>query len=116
MTKLKIALVVLLPFMLYAKKEFLNIEVKEGEGPKANLTPSKVHPKSKETSIFPWVCYEKRIKINVQGETLLKYQGCFRTDISCKKAGYAHFGKYPNDYESFKALKRCVNATPKFVD
>jgi hypothetical protein len=112
-----ITIIVALPLSLMAKKNYLDIEVKEGNGPKASLsTYNGPEQKSKHTRIFPYVCYEKRIKINIEGETLLKYKGCFRVDVSCKRIGRAHFGKYPNDYESFKALKRCVNATPKFVD
>ena len=112
-----IALIATIPFALSAKKNSVDIEVKTGDGPKADLTPyDGPPPTSKYTSLFPYVCYEKRIKINVAGETLLKYKDCFRTDASCKSIGRAHFGKYPNDFESYKALNRCINATPKFVD
>ena len=110
-------LVALVPFVVSAKKNSLDIEVKTGDGPKVSLTPyDGPPPTSKYTKLFPYVCYEKRIKVNVAGDVLLKYQGCFRTDASCKSIGRAHFGKYPNDFESYKALKRCINATPKFVD
>jgi hypothetical protein len=112
-----IALAMALPFSLIAKKSSLDVEVKEGDGVKAHLTPyDGVPPTSKYTHIFPYVCYEKRIKIKVAGEMLLKYKECFRTNASCKKIGRAHFGKYPNDFESYKALNRCINAKPKFVD
>ena len=116
MKKLTLLLAIALPLSLVAKKESVNIEVKEGEGPKATLTPSNLNPKSKNTHIFPYVCYEKRIKVRVGDDVILKYKGCFRVDAPCKEIGRAHFGKYPNDYESFKALQRCINATPKFVD
>lgn len=106
-----------LPLVINAKKSNLQIEVKEGEGVKAHLVDynGPIH-KSKYTSMFPYVCYEKRIKIDVDGETLLKYKGCFRVDTSCKSIGRAHFGKYSNDYKAYKALFRCKNSTPKFVD
>jgi len=112
-----VALIAILPFALAAKKSSLDIEVKTGDGPKASLTPYEgPPPTSKYTHMFPYVCYEKRIKVKVAGEMLLKYKGCFRTDASCKTIGRAHFGKYPNDFESYKALNRCIDAKPKFVD
>jgi hypothetical protein len=110
-------LIAALPLALSAKKSNMQIEVKEGEGIKSNLInyDGPVH-KSKYTKKFPYVCYEKRIKIELEGEVLLKYKGCFRVDVSCKSIGRAHFGKYPNDYKAYKALKRCLRAAPKFVD
>jgi len=110
-------LIASLSILLMAKKNSLDIEVKEGDGDKSILTPyDGISPTSKETQLFPYVCYEKRIKVKVDGELLLKYKDCFRTDVSCKSIGRVHFGKYPNDYESYQALERCINAKPKFVD
>jgi len=112
-----LAIIAAVPFFVMAQKNSLDIEVKTGDGPKASLTPyDGPPPTSKYTHMFPYVCYEKRIKVKVAGEILLKYKDCFRTDASCKSIGRAHFGKYPNDFESYKALNRCVKAKPKFID
>jgi len=101
----------------YGKKNTLEVEVKESNKPKVELSKYKgpIY-KSKSTKKFPYVCYEERIKIKVSGETFLRYKGCFRVDAPCKEIGRAHFGKYPNDYESYKAFIRCKTSKPRFVD
>ena len=106
-----LSIVLLLPLSIVAKKSYIEIEIKEGNG-----AGYKGVPKSKYTRVFPYVCYKRRIRVNIDGEMFLKYKGCIRTDVSCQSLGMAHFGRYPNDYESYKALKRCINSTPRFID
>jgi len=113
--KKSVAIACLTLFATILAGESVSIEVKYGNG-RIITEFDGSSPKSKYTSYMPWVCYKKRIKVVVDGEIYLKYKGCFRTDISCKALGYAHFGKYPNDYEANKALKRCINSTPRFID
>jgi hypothetical protein len=93
-----------------------SFEVKTGEGPRAHTTPVKGVFRSKYESNFPYVCYDKRVKVTVDSKLYLMYKGCSRFDVSCKQLGRAHFGKYPNDLKAHQALQRCRNAKPKFVD
>ena len=92
------------------------IEIKSGEGYRSHLTTVEGTFMSKYEREFPYVCYDKRIKITSREGVYLTYKGCTRVNVSCKSTGRAHFGKYPNDYESYKALNRCLNARPKFID
>ncbi len=72
--------------------------------------------KSRYTRYFPYVCYRKRIRIIYDGEEFLRYKGCFRSSEPCRAIGFEHFGRYPNDYEAYKALIRCKTSRPRFVD
>jgi len=92
------------------------IEIKSGEGYRENLRNVQGTFKSRHQSRFPYVCYDKRIKILSQGSYYLSYKGCTRVNVSCKSTGRVHFGKYPNDYKASQALRRCTNARPRFVD
>lgn len=92
------------------------VEIKTGDGYKVPTNTVYGTFKSKHQSKFPWVCYDKRVRVFRNGTRYLKYEGCTRYNNSCKYLGRAHFGKYPNDYKSYKALQRCVNARPRFVD
>ena len=93
------------------------IEVKSGDGYRSDLTSVQGTFKSRHQSRFPFVCYDKRVRIiSDNGNEYLTYKGCTRVNVSCKSTGRAHFGKYPNDYKASKALQRCRNARPRFVD
>jgi len=94
-------------------------EVREGTGvPTIDFNRVDAsHLRSKNESRFPFVCYDSRVKVeDDDGIAYLKYKGCNRTTTHCHKFGQEHFGKYPNDYESYQALQRCINSRPKFVD
>ncbi len=94
-----------------------SIEIKSGDGYRSDLTTVEGTFRSKHQSRFPYVCYDTRVKIiSDNGNEYLTYKGCTRVNVSCKSTGRAHFGKYPNDYKAYKALNRCKNARPKFVD
>ncbi len=92
------------------------IEVKTGHGYKAKTTTVYGSFKSRYESRFPYVCYDKRVKVIVDGDMFLSYKGCKRYDAPCSRLGRAHFGKYPHDLAAYKALGRCKNARPRFVD
>ena len=92
------------------------VEIKSAEGYRTPLTMVEGTFRSRYQSRFPYVCYDKRIKIESQGSMYLVYKGCTRVNNSCKSTGRAHFGKYPNDYKAYEALQRCLNAKPKFID
>jgi hypothetical protein len=92
------------------------VEIKRGDGYRENLTTVEGTYKSRRESYFPYVCYDKRVRVVSEGEEFLTYQGCTRVDVSCASVGRAHFGRYSNDAESFKALNRCRNSRPRFVD
>ena len=92
------------------------IEIKSGNGERENLTHVEGSFYSKHQSRFPYVCYDKRIKIISEGSYYLTYKGCTRVNVSCKSTGRAHFGKYPNDFKASQALERCKSARPRFVD
>ena len=64
----------------------------------------------KDTPKGLYVCYDWKYKG--------KYEGCFRTQKSCKFLHRQHFGKYLSQKESKKALERCKKSTPnkKFID
>ncbi len=92
------------------------VEIKRGDGYREDLTPVHGTFKSKYENNFPYVCYDKRVRVFADGEEFLSYKGCTRVDVPCQSVGRAHFGRYPNDYQSFKALQRCKNSRPRFVD
>jgi len=83
------------------------IEVKDADG---------TYRYVEQSSAPLYVCYDRRIKVAIDGRYYLKYEGCIRTSRSCRSLGMAHFGHYPNTRESYRALKRCRNATPRFID
>ena len=93
-----------------------SVEIKTGNGYKVKTNKVQGTFRSENQSEFPYVCYDKRVKAIIDGEMYLVYKGCGRYNGACKRLGRAHFGKYPNDYKAYKALNRCENATPKFVD
>lgn len=93
------------------------IEIKTGDGYREDLRTIQGTFRSRHQSRFPYVCYDKRIIITSDdGSEYLTYKGCTRVNVSCKSTGRAHFGKYPNDYKAYKALKRCRDARPRFID
>lgn len=93
------------------------IEIKTGDGYRSDLTTVQGTFRSRHQSRFPYVCYDKRIRVmSDYGEEYLSYKGCTRVNVSCASTGRAHFGKYPNDYKAYKALQRCKSARPRFVD
>jgi hypothetical protein len=63
-----------------------------------------------------YVCYTERIKVVSHGEMYLSYRGCTREYDRCSYYGKAHFGKYPNNYQASRALRRCQTSRPRFVD
>ena len=65
---------------------------------------------------YPYVCYERRVRLFRDGHQYIRYEGCIRSQHSCQSIGMVHFGRYPNNKESAKALQRCINSTPRFVD
>lgn len=103
---------VLLTGMLIAD----SVEIKTGEGHRVKTTSVQGVFNSKHESRFPYVCYEKRVKLIVDNKMYLVYNGCKRYNANCKRLGRAHFGKYPNDFKAHQAFQRCENARPKFVD
>ena len=64
----------------------------------------------KDTPKGLYVCYDWKFKG--------KYEGCFRSQKSCRSLHRQHFGKYLSQKESKKALERCQKSTPnsKFID
>jgi|GEM_PF-906281 len=94
-------------------------EIREGTGvPTVNVHDVYGTYKSRDQSRFPYVCYDKRVIVyDDYGRISYKrYDGCKRTDGPCRRFGKEHFGKYPNDYEAYKAMRRCVRSNPRFVD
>ena len=91
------------------------VEIRTGEGYRESLHTVQGTYKSKYASEFPYVCYDKRIKVVSEGETYVSYKGCTRIDVRCQSTGRVHFGKYPNDYKAHQALQRCRNSRPKFI-
>jgi len=69
----------------------------------------------KQETHLPYVCYNWKGKEHVEGSNKIVYAGCTQHNQACKSIGAQHFGKYPNDYESYKALQRCGDATPNLV-
>ena len=63
-----------------------------------------------------YVCYDKRIKVVVDGDIYLKYEGCAKYRDSCRNNGLAHFGHYPTPRDVKKALNRCKSSRPRFID
>ena len=72
--------------------------------PKPNIFQS-----AKEKHL-PFVCYNYKEDKPDKHKTV--YTGCTRYNKICKSIGSKHFGKYPNDHESYKAFQRCKNSTP----
>ncbi len=63
-----------------------------------------------------YVCYDRRIKVVVDGDIYLRYEGCARYRDSCRYNGLAHFGHYPNVWAAKRALHRCRTSRPRFID
>ena len=64
-----------------------------------------------------YVCYEDRVIVNVGGnEYYMRYDGCMISRYSCASIGMRHFGHYPSDYATRRALRRCIQSHPRFVD
>ena len=64
-----------------------------------------------------YVCYEDRTIVHLDGNRYyMRYDGCMISRYSCATIGMRRFGHYPNDYETRKALRRCIYAKPRFVD
>jgi hypothetical protein len=79
-------------------------------------TPGGTYGYSEGGTFYPYVCYERRIRVFRNGYQYLRYEGCTRSQYSCQNIGMVHFGHYPNNRASYRALQRCINATPRFVD
>jgi hypothetical protein len=92
------------------------IEIKSSDRYKENLNSVEGTFRSPYQSKFPYVCYDKRLKIISEGTYYLSYEGCMRINTSCQSTGRVHFGKYPNDAKAYEALQRCENSRPRFVD
>lgn len=71
---------------------------------------------SSRNTYYPYVCYQRRLRLIKDGYQYLRYDGCVRSTGPCENNGLAHFGRYPNNRASYRALQRCLNATPRFVD
>ncbi len=93
-----------------------SVEFRTGDGHRTELRSVNGTFESRHESQFPYVCYDKRIKVVSDGDVFVKYKGCTRVRVSCKSLGRVHFGKYPNDYKASQALDRCYNARPRFID
>jgi len=65
---------------------------------------------------YPYVCYKQKVSKVMYGKNRYIYLGCYTSKTPCSHRNDKHFGKYPNDYETFKAARRCSRSTPKFVD
>lgn len=98
----RVLLLATIPLMLSADY----VEIKTAEGRYGYTT----------SEYYPYVCYEKRIRVFRDGYEYLKYEGCMLSKYPCRSIGMVHFGRYPNNKESRRALRRCINATPRFVD
>ena len=83
------------------------VEVKTGDG--RYYSGASYSPKL-------YVCYDKRIKVVVDGDIYLRYEGCARYRDSCRYNGLAHFGHYPNTRAARRALHRCRASRPRFID
>jgi len=59
---------------------------------------------------LPFVCYNYKAYEADENKTV--YTGCTRHYKMCKSIDAKHFGRYPNDYESYKAYMRCENNNP----
>ena len=59
-----------------------------------------------------YVCYDKH-----EGEQKnQQYVGCQRAKKPCGSIGKKHFGHYPDEYTADKALYRCLDSKPRFVN
>ncbi len=105
MKKLIFMLVVAGSVFTFANAEY--VEVKTADGTYGYV---------KSSNYYPYVCYDRRVRVFKDGYQYLRYEGCTRSKYSCRSIGMAHFGKYPNNRASYRALQRCRNATPRFVD
>jgi hypothetical protein len=70
---------------------------------------------SKQEKHLPFVCYSSKGTRVIEGKEKNIFWGCTRYDQVCKNIEAQHFGKYPNDYESYKAFQRCEDSTPYLV-
>ena len=91
--------------VLSAKAEY--VEIKTGDGYYYNTYSS---------GYYPYVCYDRRVKVVSDGIIYLRYDGCMRSRYSCGSIGKAHFGRYPSNRAARRALYRCRTATPRFID
>jgi len=99
-----------LAFILIALSAFIvadYVEVKTGNGRDYIFVPNT--PKL-------YVCYDKRVKYVTNNAIYLRYDGCRLYRHSCRYNGKAHFGKYPSQAAARRALYRCKNAHPRFID
>lgn len=109
-------LVILALVVSLAGADRIYTEEKVSDGYKVPTTTVYGTYRSRYQSRFPYVCYDRRVRKYINGSTYLTYQGCKRYDASCSSLGRVHFGRYPNDQASYRALKRCIEARPRFVD
>ena len=91
-----------------ATAEYVRVKTADGYYTREYRRPVRIH--------YPYVCYDRRIEVYDEGLRYLRYEGCMRSRYSCKSIGMAHFGRYPSDRASSKALYRCKTATPRFID
>jgi len=71
--------------------------------------------KSKQETHLPYVCYNWKEQEDNDGTKKTLYHGCTRHHKICKSIETKHFGKYPNDHESYKAFQRCKNSKPNLI-
>ncbi|NOR56836.1 MAG: hypothetical protein GQ531_11615 [Sulfurovum sp.] len=78
------------------------------------ITCPKPHTfKNKNEKYLPFVCYSSKHIEETEGKTHLQYWACTRHSQACETIDAQHFGRYPNDDESYKAYLRCENSTPR---
>ncbi|NOR55915.1 MAG: hypothetical protein GQ531_06875 [Sulfurovum sp.] len=90
---------------VFAYADYVEVKSASGTSSYNSSTSNKLH-----------VCYDKRIKVVVEGDMYLGYRGCTRERYKCKSLGKVHFGKYPSSSKASAALNRCLKSRPRFVD
>jgi len=111
MKKLIIIVLTIVGFTMIANASV--IEIKDAGGVGYDVTYDRNYYAPQR---YPYVCYDRRVRIFNNGYATLRYEGCVRSRYSCRGQGMAHFGRYPSDRASYRALRRCRTARPRFVD
>ena len=102
------ALIVLMGLTISASAEYVQIKTADGYYTREYRRPARTY--------YPYVCYDRRIEVYNEGLRYLKYEGCIRSKYKCKSIDMVHFGRYPSNRASSRALRRCKTATPRFID
>lgn len=62
-----------------------------------------------------YVCYTSRhASQTASGRHFIRYRGCYIKHSPCRN--HYHFGRYKGHGATNRALARCHNSTPRFVD